>query len=93
MSMFLTRVELHKADYFDYEKLHTQMRKNGFKQTIDSSNGTYYHLPTAEYYHEGNFTADAVLQSAKSAAQTTGKLFAIIVSETTTFKWDGLAKV
>lgn len=34
MSMFITRVELHDANYADYEKLHTEMEAQGFTPTI-----------------------------------------------------------
>ncbi len=91
MARFITRVELHNAVWpDDYNKLHAAMQKENFTNTITGSNGTVYELPTAEYYKEGNYSLNDVLESAKKAANTVGKTYGAISSETTSSSWVGL---
>ena len=71
MARFITRVELHDADYDDYETLHTAMEAEGFERTITSDDEITYHLPTAEYYREADLTRQEVLTAAKRAAAKT----------------------
>ena len=49
MTQFTVRVELHEADWDDYDVLHAEMRKEGFSTTITGSDGKTFELPTAEY--------------------------------------------
>jgi len=91
MAIFITRIELHYANYSDYENLHAAMERNGFTRTIEGSNGTTYQLPTAEYYCSGNYTRDSVMSSAKAAAASTGKNYAVLVSQADGCTWVGLA--
>ncbi len=94
MARFITRVELHDATYpYDYQILHAEMGKEGFVRKIISVQGGIYNLPTAEYYKEGDFTLEQILNDGKKAAQRTNKIFAIITSEIITSMWDGLEKV
>jgi hypothetical protein len=90
--MFLIRVELHDAKYTDYETLHSEMAQRSFSRKVTSSDGTVYHLPTAEYYYNGTGTSDQVLNSAKAAANATGKTSGVIVADATQLKWNGLTK-
>ncbi len=90
MSQFITRVELHKANYDDYEKLHTAMAAQGFSRQIESDKGTLYHLPTAEYNRITSGSRAQVLESAKVAANQTGKQYAILVTESNGITWIGL---
>lgn len=90
MSYFLTRVELHNATYSDYETLHNEMAKQGFKRTIPADNGVKYSLPTAEYYFEGNYTAQDVNNLAKAAATKTNKNFGAITVLWTSASWYNL---
>jgi hypothetical protein len=87
MAKFTTRVELHGAGDDDYETLHTAMESRGFSRTIASADGTVYKLPTAEYSYNGESTVAEVREMAKAAAQTTGKRFAILVSESIVRSW------
>lgn len=89
----MTRIELHDADYDDYETLHAAMEKEGFDRTITSDDNVTYHLPTAEYYRSAQLTRAQVLESAKRAAGTTRKSFAAVVTESNGVTWSGLAKV
>jgi hypothetical protein len=93
MASFMTRVELHNASSKDYETLHAAMEHVGFSRTIRSDDGHVYHLPTAEYICSGSFTRGQVLQSAKGAAGTTGKSFAVIVTESAGSTWSNLHQV
>jgi len=93
MATFMTRVELHAADEDDYEALHAAMEQEGFDRTITSGDGVTYHLPTAEYYRSAQLTQQQVLDSAKRAAATTGKSYAVVVTESNGVTWTGLTKV
>lgn len=90
MSSFTTRVELHSASYDDYNNLHAFMEAEGFSRLIKADSGTWYHLPTAEYNREGALTIAEVRASAQRAANRTGKLFCVLVSESTSRSWVGL---
>lgn len=92
MASFIVRVELHSAVYDDYLKLHAAMATRGFSRTILGSNGQTYHLPTAEYDITTNWTAEQVRMAADSAATTTGKSHAVLVSQYTSCLWSGLPK-
>jgi len=93
MARFITRVELHDADYDDYETLHTAMEAEGFERTITSDDEITYHLPTAEYYREADLTRQEVLTAAKRAAAKTQRKFGAIVGESNGVTWSGLDKV
>jgi hypothetical protein len=47
MSYYITRVELHYANYADYENLHAVMQRAGFSRVFVGDDGQTYHLPTA----------------------------------------------
>jgi hypothetical protein len=92
MARFMTRVELHGADYSDYENLHRAMEGEGFKRTITGGDGTVYRLPTAEYYWVTPMALKDVLAAAQRAAGQTGKTFGVIVSEAQVSTWIGLPR-
>lgn len=94
MAKFTTRVELKNADAQDYQVLHAEMEKNGFKITVISDDGNNeYYLPNAEYNKEGNYTLQEVHDSAKEAANKTKKSNAIFVTKSNSRTWSGLDKV
>jgi len=93
MAKFMVRVELHAADEGDYETLHEAMEAEGFVRQIRSGDGVLYHLPTAEYYREGNLSKQDVLDEAKSGVAKTKKKAAILVTEALGFRWSGLREV
>jgi hypothetical protein len=93
MSSFTTRVELHNASESDYESLHQSMEGEGFSRFIQSSEGKWYHLPPAEYNRDAAMTIEAVRESAKRAAATTGRSCSVLVSEATGRAWSGLREV
>ena len=93
MADFMTRVELHSANWEDYDKLHVQMKVRGFSQRITSDKGTMYELPPAEYYYSGSVTKSDVLASAKTAAQAVKTSFAVVVTESNGVTWHGLKQV
>ena len=43
MANFTVRVELHKAEWTDYERLHAAMQQKGFSRQITSDDGKAYH--------------------------------------------------
>ncbi len=91
-NFFTTRVELHHASTReDYERLHTAMEAEGFSRTI-KIDGITYKLPTAEYnYCRGELTKQQVLDAAKRAAATTGRTYAVLVTQANGARlWDGL---
>ncbi len=94
MSIFIVRIELHHASTRqDYENLHTQMDANGLSRTIQANDGVTYALPTAEYTATGDYTIQQVLTAAKAAATTTGKTFAVFISEAKQWMSAGLQSV
>jgi hypothetical protein len=49
MATYTIRVELHRANAADYERLHDLMALMGYKRTIVGDEGREDHLPTAMY--------------------------------------------
>jgi hypothetical protein len=90
MANFTVRVELHKAEWNDYEQLHAAMEQKGFSRQITSDDGKAYHLPWAEYNGTGNLTSSQVRDIARQAADSTGKQNAVFVTEAVSRAWIGL---
>jgi hypothetical protein len=90
MSSFTTRVELHNAVYNDYVQLHAAMEQRNFHRAIRSDGGQWFHLPTVEYDSHGDIAIGDVLELAKAAANETGKVAAIIVTEAVRRQWFNL---
>ena len=91
MANFTVRVELHQATGADYDVLHAAMEQKGFSRFITGDNGQTYHMPWAEYNGSGNLTSVQVRDIARTAADDTGKSNAVLVTESTTRAWIGLA--
>ena len=90
MAQFTVRVELHDAKYDDYVTLHAAMEHQGFSRLIMSDDGKSYHLPWAEYDGAANLTSAQVRDIAKTAADSTGRRNAILVTESKSRAWIGL---
>ena len=90
MANFTVRVELHQANYADYETLHAAMEQKGFSRFIAADNGQTYHMPWAEYNGSGSLTSVQVRDIARTAANSTGKSNAVFVTEAQTRAWIGL---
>ena len=91
MSRFTTRVELHRADENDYERLHEEMAAEGFERTITDDKGNTFHLPPAEYNWVGNEDDQhVILRKAKEAATRTGRRHEILVTKSAGRTWDNL---
>jgi hypothetical protein len=69
------------------------MEKEGFSRYITGSNGKTYHLPTAEYNRDCDFTIEQIRGSAARAAERTGKTFSVFVSEAVSQCSQGLDEV
>ena len=93
MARFISRVELHHAAYDDYEKLHTEMAKQGFLRVIQGSDGKTYQLPTGDYYGQGSVTLEVAYKAVCDAVDRTGKAYEVIISETSASRWIGLKQV
>jgi hypothetical protein len=93
MARFIVRVELHGATGTDYDKLHEAMEKVGFSRVVQGGNGVRVHLPTAEYFVEGNFTLVKVHSAAQIAADSTGKANSILANKCINAMWSGLQPV
>lgn len=91
MASFTTRVELHGASSEDYDNLHAAMAQEGFSRFIRSGEGHWYQLPTAEYDRVAEMTAGQVSESAKRAANSTGKKSSVLVSQSSIRAWEDLA--
>jgi len=92
MANFTVRVELHRAVGADYDALHAAMEQVGFSRLITGDNGQTYHMPWAEYNGSGNLSSAQVRDIARTAANTTGKGNAVLVTESTTRAWIGLSE-
>lgn len=90
---YLVRVELHDANRFDYDVLHTAMAAQGFQRAIRGDNGTLYHLLTAEYVVGTTASGEQVRSAADAAAATTGKSHAVLVARYDRAWWSGLADI
>ncbi len=90
MAQFTVRIELHEAQWADYDTLHAAMAQQGFSRLITGDDGRTYQLPWAEYDGAGNLTSMQVLGRAQNAANTTGKKNSILVTEATNRAWSGL---
>ncbi len=90
MANFTVRVELHQAEWDDYERLHAAMGQKGFSRQITSDDGRAYHMPWAEYNGSGNLTSAQVRDIARAAADSTGKQNAVLVTEASSRAWVGL---
>jgi len=94
MSNFIARVELHSADYDDYELLHTSMQRRGFLRRITSNEGRTSQLPTGTYIMENaTISGSDALKRAVTAASETGKESSIIVADWSCANWQGLSGV
>jgi hypothetical protein len=69
------------------------MEYQGFTRLITGDNGVAYHLPWAEYNREGNLTNSQVFKEAQSAADSTGRANAVLVTESVGRRWSGLETV
>lgn len=70
MTHYTVRVELHDADSDDYDKLHDEMKKQGFSKRIKIDDDVW-ELPTAEYsFIKDGTTRANVLAKAEAAANS-----------------------
>jgi len=90
MAQFTVRVELHDAQWTDYDTLHAAMERHGFSRLITADDGRTYQLPWAEYNASGNLTSMQVLGIAQNAANTTGRKNSVLVTEAKTRAWSSL---
>jgi hypothetical protein len=90
MSQFTVRIELHEAQWADYDTLHNAMAHQGFSRLITGDDGRTYQLPWAEYDGTGNLSSVQVLGIAQNAAATTGKKNSVLVTEAKNRAWSGL---
>jgi len=91
MAQFTVRIELHDAQWTDYNTLHAAMERQGFSRLIKGDDGHTYQLPCAEYDAAANLTSMQVLALAQSAANTTGKKKSVLVTEAKYRAWSGLS--
>jgi hypothetical protein len=90
MARFTVRVELHDGKGEDYDVLHTAMEGEGFSRFITDEKGIRYHMPWAEYNRDAGIASNDVLQSAKRAANRTGRKYAVLVTESAGRTWENL---
>ena len=91
MAQFTVRVELHEAQWTDYNTLHAAMERQGFSRLIKGDDGHIYQLPWAEYDGAANLSSMQVLALAQTAANTTGKKNSVLVTEAKYRAWSGLS--
>lgn len=93
MATFTTRIVLHNAEWNDYNELYEAMEREGFTDEITSGDGVTYKMPDGEYDISGSFSSSDVLAKAKKAAATTGKKYAVFVTQSSGRTWYNLEKV
>lgn len=91
MAQFTVRVELHDAEWSDYEALHAAMQRQCFSRLITSDAGQTFHLPWAEYDATADLTSSQILDIAQGVADGTGKRNSILVTEARSRAWRGLS--
>lgn len=90
MAEFSVRVELHGAEWEDYDALRVEMEAEGFAATVTGSGGAGYELPAGEYACSGEFTRQQVLARAQRVADRTAFSYAVLVTESAGRIWSGL---
>jgi hypothetical protein len=78
------------TEWTDYERLHAAMEGKGFSRLIRSRDGKLYHLPWAEYNASADLSSAQVRDIAGTAANTTGKKDAVLVTQSVSRAWTGL---
>ena len=91
MADFTVRIELHNAQWADYDRLHAEMEQRGFSRQITSDDGKTYHMPWAEYNGSGNLTSAQVRDIVRVAADSTGRQNSVLVTQATSRAWVGLS--
>ncbi|WP_250538795.1 MULTISPECIES: hypothetical protein [unclassified Caballeronia] len=90
MARFIVRVELHNANWNEYQLLHAAMTLHGLGRQITSSDGVRYDLPPAEYYGDLNMTRADVLARVKIAAGSVKPAYSVLVTESIASDWFNL---
>ena len=90
MTEFTVRVELHGAEWEDYDALRVEMLAEGFAATVSGSGGAAYELPAGEYACSGELTRQQVLARARLAADRTAFGYSVLVTESVGRTWSGL---
>jgi hypothetical protein len=91
MAQFTVRIELHNAQWADYDKLHAAMERSGFSRHITGRDGHTVQLPLAEYNGTANLNSSEVRDIAQEVANTTGKRNSVLVTEARGRAWSGLS--
>jgi hypothetical protein len=79
MSKFMVRVILHDAETSaSYDGLNAAMVQLGFSRELQGKKASY-HLPTGDYWHQGDMSASDLRVMAATAAEGTGQDFGLIV--------------
>jgi hypothetical protein len=90
MADFTVRVELHGAEWEDYDALRVEMEAEGFSAAVRGSAGMAYELPAGEYAVSGDVTRQQVLARARRGAGRSGFNYAVLVTESAGRAWWGL---
>lgn len=90
MAQFTIRVELHGAEWDDYEQLASALAQKNITDVLTDDQGVKYKMPPAEYQYQGNCTAAELREICVAAAKTTGKAHAILVTKSAGRAWVGL---
>ncbi|RYE42634.1 MAG: hypothetical protein EOP24_31945 [Hyphomicrobiales bacterium] len=94
MARFTIRVVLHdNATWADYEQLESALAARNITDVITADDGRRFKMPPAEYQCHGDLTSVQVQQICVEAATTTGKRHAVLVTESNSRAWVGLAPV
>ncbi|MDO8251397.1 MAG: hypothetical protein Q7T78_16990 [Rhodoferax sp.] len=92
MARFIIRVLLHDATREHYEQLEQELAVKHITDVIVGGDGVAYRMPPAEYQCHGDLTAADVRSICVTAASTTGRKHAVLVSQYDNAAWIGLTK-
>ncbi|WP_112197784.1 type V toxin-antitoxin system endoribonuclease antitoxin GhoS [Rahnella sp. NRRL B-41462] len=87
MAQFIVRVEIHSASSEDYESLHEKMKAKGYSREIQDGQGTWFHLPTAEYTATKSSNAFDVREEVRGIASSVKSGHFVLVTEVANISW------
>jgi hypothetical protein len=88
--MYNVRVVLHEASWADYVKLADNLALQGITDVLVADDGRRYKMTPGDYNYTGTATQQQVFNSAQTAANSTGKRNAVVVSQVISRTWAGL---
>lgn len=93
MARYTIRIELHDAEWEQYEAMYEHLEAQGIIDIIEGGDGVRYKMPPAEYNYDGKATREQVLDMARSSASKVVRKYAVFSTESAGRTWHGLVRV